>query len=73
MVALAHESLTICQPRPTPARLRPIAWLRRLVGDWAVRRDDRVTYARMSERDLRDSGLTRFEIERELARPFWRD
>lgn len=73
MVAIAHEPLTICQPKARPARLRPLNWLRRLLAAWSLRRHDRMTYARMSERDLRDAGVNRFEIERELARPFWRE
>jgi|1186.fasta_scaffold505207_1 uncharacterized protein YjiS (DUF1127 family) len=73
MATLVHEPLTICQPKVAPAPLRPLAWLHDLVGAWSMRRQDRMTYARMSERDLRDTGINRWEIERELARPFWRD
>ena len=30
------------------------------------------TYGRMTDRDVQDAGLSRAQIERELARPFWR-
>ncbi|MBS0641277.1 MAG: hypothetical protein JSS43_15490 [Proteobacteria bacterium] len=45
--------------------------LGRLVTAWRERRQGWENYGRMSDRDVRDTGLSRWDIERELARPFW--
>jgi len=43
------------------------------VGTWRERRRDRVVLARLDDRMLADIGLTRGEVLREIAKPFWRD
>lgn len=48
-------------------------WLARIVGalgHWQQRAHDRRALAGLSERDLRDLGLTREVIEHEVGKPF---
>jgi uncharacterized protein YjiS (DUF1127 family) len=40
---------------------------------WRARIRDRQTFATLDRRDLLDLNLSRWEVERELAKPFWRD
>jgi uncharacterized protein YjiS (DUF1127 family) len=49
------------------------AWLARLVGalsHWQQRAHDRRALAGLSERDLRDLGLSREAIEHQVGKPF---
>ncbi|HUA56786.1 MAG TPA: DUF1127 domain-containing protein [Candidatus Sulfotelmatobacter sp.] len=45
--------------------------LARLRG-WQVRARQRREIAALTERDLRDIGLTRAQLQSELGKPFWR-
>ena len=49
-----------------------IRLLRGLVGQWRRRAQDRYALLAMSERDLRDIGLTCLDAAREAEKPFWR-
>ena len=40
---------------------------------WGARIRDRHTFPVLDERDLRDLRVSRWDVERELAKPFWRD
>jgi uncharacterized protein YjiS (DUF1127 family) len=40
--------------------------------EWRQRRNGRFELARFDERMLRDIGLTRFDAEYEINKPFWR-
>jgi uncharacterized protein YjiS (DUF1127 family) len=42
------------------------------VGEWRRRLRDRRTLATMSDRALRDIGLTRYDADWEARKPFWR-
>ena len=42
-----------------------------LVLLWRARARDRQELARLSDRMLRDIGITRLDAERELRKPFW--
>jgi uncharacterized protein YjiS (DUF1127 family) len=42
------------------------------VGEWRRRLRDRGALAVMSDRSLRDIGLTRYDADREARKPFWR-
>ncbi|GAN77717.1 DUF1127 domain-containing protein [Acidisphaera rubrifaciens] len=44
-----------------------------LIAAWRTRLRDRRELATLDDRDLRDARLTRWDVERELAKPFWRD
>ncbi len=48
------------------------AWLGRAFRRWQERQADLRSLETMTDRDLRDAGLTRFTVEREIARQFWR-
>ena len=39
---------------------------------WRQRYRDRLELARLTERDLRDVGVSRSDIAHELEKPFWR-
>jgi uncharacterized protein YjiS (DUF1127 family) len=52
--------------------MRLTSWLGRLVGTWRRRLRERQAFARLDYRELRDIGLSRWDVERELAKPFWR-
>ena len=40
---------------------------------WRSRRQERRTFASLDSRDLHDLGVSQWDVEREIARPFWRD
>ncbi len=40
---------------------------------WRRRIEERRAFAQLDHRDLRDMGLTQWEVESELAKPFWRE
>ena len=48
------------------------SWLLRLVVGWLERHRQRRTLRQLDDRMLRDVGLTRFDAEHEIAKPFWR-
>lgn len=53
-------------------RRRPLAELVRLIGLWRRRAAERRALLAMSERDLRDIGITRLDAQREAYKPLWR-
>jgi uncharacterized protein YjiS (DUF1127 family) len=60
---------------PVPSSHRRIgltSWLGRLVGTWRRRIRERQAFASLDYRELRDIGLSRWDVEREVAKPFWR-
>ena len=40
---------------------------------WGARIHERHTFPVIDDRELRDLGLSRWELDRELRKPFWRD
>jgi uncharacterized protein YjiS (DUF1127 family) len=54
------------------ASRRPLAALWRLVAQWRARSQERRWLAAMSDRELQDLRLTRFEALAEAGKPFWR-
>ncbi len=72
MHTLAHGALTNSHPRSRSALAGAAAWLDRAYRRWQEQAADRRALALMSDRDLRDARLSRWEVERELSRPFWR-
>jgi uncharacterized protein YjiS (DUF1127 family) len=73
---------TSCYPARVPQKTQWQASLHRLSGflravraalrEWRQRRIGRFELARLDERMLRDIGLTRFDAEYEINKPFWR-
>ena len=49
-----------------------VRWAISLVGTWRLRMRDRRELALMSEKSLRDLGLTRYDALQEIRKPFWR-
>jgi uncharacterized protein YjiS (DUF1127 family) len=43
-----------------------------VIREWRRRSRDRRTLVAMSDRSLRDIGLTRYDAAREASKPFWR-
>lgn len=53
-------------------RFSPLAGLIELLLTWQERAQQRHQLHQMSERELRDIGLSRADVESECAKPFWR-
>jgi len=49
-----------------------VAGVAAMLAEWRRRARARAELGRMSDRELRDLGVTRAEAEREALRPFWR-
>jgi uncharacterized protein YjiS (DUF1127 family) len=74
---------TSCHPDRIPQETQWQASPRRLSGflrrvraalrEWRQRKNGRLELARLDERMLRDIGLTRFDAEYEINKPFWRE
>ena len=72
---------TSCWPDRIPPGTQWQAFPHRLSGflrgvhaalrEWRQRRIGRLELARFDERMLRDIGLTRFDVEYEINKPFW--
>lgn len=78
MSGFAPQTLTNYQllPRLTglPSRRRTAtARLHAVFGLWRRRVSERRALAQFTDRDLRDIGVTRVDVQNELAKPFWRD
>jgi uncharacterized protein YjiS (DUF1127 family) len=68
----AHHTLTSPQ-LSTPAETHGVAsWLASAFQRWRERNAERRELALMDDRALRDARLTRWEVELEMSRPFWR-
>ena len=57
-------------PHPLSGFLRGV---REALREWRRRKNGRLELARLDERMLRDIGLTRFDAEYEINKPFWRE
>jgi uncharacterized protein YjiS (DUF1127 family) len=71
MQIATHNSLTNSHTK-TGSATGFVVTLGALYRRWQERNAERKALERLDERDLRDVGLTRYSVERELARPFWR-
>ena len=54
------------------ARAKPSAW-RGTVDRWLIRLRERADRAQMTAREMRDAGVTPYDIGHECAKPFWRE
>jgi uncharacterized protein YjiS (DUF1127 family) len=70
MSCVTHDMMTGTQAFGRPSSIT--GWLSRTFGLWHGRVRERQAFARLDYRDLRDIGLSRWEVERELVKPFWR-
>jgi uncharacterized protein YjiS (DUF1127 family) len=65
-------------PLPTKSErvaafVRMVRCIPHIVWPWFIRVKSRHALAMLSDHMLRDIGLTRADVERELMKPFWRD
>jgi uncharacterized protein YjiS (DUF1127 family) len=70
---IAHWLPAPAQP-PIRAAGLPLSWLATahvLWRRWRQRNEERQQIMRFTDRELQDAGLTRGDVFRELARPFW--
>jgi uncharacterized protein YjiS (DUF1127 family) len=67
---MSTEAVSIARSRTRSGAAT--AAVRRLWRQWRRRSSDRRQMAQFANRELRDLGITQSEVERELARPFWR-
>jgi len=73
-----QDRLAAARPRPFAHVDGPQSAPRRLfilyaaLMEWLRRSRSRAVLARLTDRELRDVGLTRAEAERESGKPFWR-
>jgi uncharacterized protein YjiS (DUF1127 family) len=76
MSVTTHDVLTQSQANRDPSVRRQagaIAWTGDLLRTWRRRIQERQAFAHLDQRDLRDMGLSQWEVESELAKPFWRE
>jgi uncharacterized protein YjiS (DUF1127 family) len=76
MSASTCGHLIDCQVSQRSAPARPaaaLATIRRAVTRWRSRLRERRVLDSFADRDLHDLGLSRWDIEREISRPLWRD
>jgi uncharacterized protein YjiS (DUF1127 family) len=69
MSATTDTMLINCQPAHRVSWPRSLGRTLRL---WRARIRERHAFPALEERDLRDLRLSRWEVDRELAKPFWR-
>jgi uncharacterized protein YjiS (DUF1127 family) len=75
MAVVAPHPLTNCQPfgvSPMAGCRRTGNRISRIIKVWRGRMRERHAYAQIDEFTLRDLALSRWEVEREIAKPFWR-
>jgi uncharacterized protein YjiS (DUF1127 family) len=72
MATAATQCLTQSQSDANHSASWGLTHLMQIVADWAARRVEREVYAQMTDRDVQDLGMSRWEIEQEIARPFHR-
>jgi len=70
MSSLAHR-LAAARLRRADRTGTLAARVRAALAEWRRRARSRTQLARLSERDLRDIGLTPTEAAKEYAKPFW--
>lgn len=49
------------------------ARMRKTLVTWRKRHNSRAELALWEERDLHDAGVTRYDLQMEFRKPFWRD
>ena len=75
MNVATHDTMMDCRAlsRPSTARHGGVtASIAHTIGVWRSRIRDRNTFATLDRRELHDLGVSNWEVERELAKPFWR-
>lgn len=73
MSSLAYRPATTRLQRTSDRRARLAARIGHALAAWLRRAQSRTQLAQLSDRELRDIGLTPAEAAREYAKPFWVD
>jgi len=76
MTVATHNTMADCRTLRRPATFSHgglAASIAHTLSVWRTRIRDRQRFAALEQRDLRDLGLSRTDVEHELAKPFWRD
>ena len=78
---MAHQSAS-CETAPRPAFQACIGFVPRRSGffaalvdrllEWQERNRSRILLGRLDDRMLRDMGVSRADVDYEVAKPFWR-
>ena len=67
------QPLNHCQATALPSARRGVAdSIRDTIRLWRRRLRERRAMEFFNDRDLRDIGVSQWEIDREIAKPFWR-
>lgn len=75
MPIATHHPMINCQPYQPSLAARANSLARvvaRILRLWRSRMRERNAFTLIDDRDLRDAGLSRYDVQRELAKPFWR-
>jgi uncharacterized protein YjiS (DUF1127 family) len=75
MAAISYPALTNCQApgvSPDHRSINVAGWLKRTLQLWRSRIKERHSFDFVDDRELRDLGLSKWDVEREIAKPFWR-
>jgi uncharacterized protein YjiS (DUF1127 family) len=67
------QRATPTAPSAAATLLSAIRRMPHMVWVWIMRIESRRTMSMLSDHMLRDIGLTRADVERELLKPFWRE
>jgi uncharacterized protein YjiS (DUF1127 family) len=74
-IAIHHAMINCHSGRPSlTAYASALAGaIARTLRTWGARIRERHAFPLIDERDLREMGLSRWDIEQELRKPFWRE
>ena len=75
MNTVTHGTLTDCQLFDRSTSVHHVGMTGRIAGIveiWRNRIRDRRAFAYLDYRELRDMGLSQWEVDREVTKPFWR-
>jgi uncharacterized protein YjiS (DUF1127 family) len=61
------------KPQRVTVFLRAIRRIPQIISRWLMRVESRNALATLSDHVLRDIGLTRNDVDRQLLKPFWRE
>lgn len=68
-LSLSQITVSACRTAVLGGYLKALL---RLISTWQARRHNREFMAHIDPRLARDIGLTRRDLQREIAKPFWR-
>ena len=76
MSVLTRDALTNNQVNERTSMVRSpdvLNWIGNTVRLWRTRIRERHSFDFADEHELRELGLSRWDVEREIAKPFWRE